>query len=63
MKTLIAALQRLVDQSTEALGADDPSTLNLKEQLAAAMERQEQSRKVFWIQSAGFRPGADEKKD
>ena len=58
MDTLIEALEKLIRQSTEALGADDPSTLNLKEQLAAALAAREQSRKVFWMQPAGA-----EKKD
>ena len=56
--TLIEALEKLIRQSTEALGADDPSTLNLKEQLAAAIASREQSRKVLWL-----RPAGSEKKD
>jgi hypothetical protein len=47
---LIKSLETLVKQSTQALGPDDPSTLMLKQQLAAAMEQQEKSRKVFWMQ-------------
>jgi hypothetical protein len=56
LDTLIDTLEKLIRQSTEALGGDDPSTLMLKEQLAAALAQQEQSRKVFWIQPAGAPP-------
>lgn len=53
MKTLIESLRMLVRQSTETLGADDPSTLLLQQQLAAALAAaQEQRPKVFWIQPA-----------
>jgi len=60
---LIESLQTLVRQSTEALGPDDPSTLMLKQQLDAALARQEESRKVFWIQPAQRGPQTQEKKD
>lgn len=57
MDTLIKSLETLIKQSTEAFGADDPSTVNLKQQLAAAMEPpQEHSRKVFWIKPEGYSP-------
>ena len=49
MDTLIASLQRLVGQSTEALGPDHPSTLMLKQQLAAAVAAREPQPKVFWL--------------
>jgi hypothetical protein len=47
---LINSLETLIKQSTQALGPDDPSTLMLKQQLAAALDQQEKSRKVFWMQ-------------
>jgi len=50
MTTLIENLERLVRQSTEALGPEDPSTQMLKQQLAAALAAQAESQKVFWIQ-------------
>lgn len=62
MDTLIQSLKTLVKQASEAFGPDDPSTLNLKEQLAAALERQDQARKVFWIRPEGFSPAGGEKK-
>jgi hypothetical protein len=49
--TLIESLRTLIRQSTEALGPDDPSTLMLKEQLAAALA-QGKAAKVFWMQAA-----------
>ena len=52
MQTLIDSLQLLIKQSTEALGADDPSTLMLKQQLAAAIEARAPRPRVFWMQSA-----------
>jgi hypothetical protein len=55
---LIESLQTLLRQSTAALGADDPSTLMLKEQLAAALAEQEKSRKVFWIQAVPSAPAS-----
>lgn len=62
MDALIKSLETLLKQSAEALGPDAPSTLMLKEQLAAAMAEQEQSRKVFWMQPVGFDQGGGEKK-
>ena len=61
MDALIKSLETLLKQSAEALGPDAPSTLMLKEQLAAAQAKQEQSRKVFWMQPVGFTPGTDDK--
>jgi hypothetical protein len=58
---LIESLQTLIKQSAEALGPDAPSTLMLKEQLAAALAKQEQSRKVLWIRPVNFSPGTKEK--
>lgn len=53
MKTLIESLRLLVRQSTETLGAEDPSTLMLQQQLAAALAAAKEERpKVFWIQQA-----------
>lgn len=52
MDTLIESLQTLIKQSTEALGPEDPSTLMLRQQLAAALASQDKSPKVFWIQPA-----------
>jgi hypothetical protein len=60
--TLIESLRTLIEQSTQALGPDDPSTLMLKQQLAAALASQEKSPKVFWMQAATPSPQADEKK-
>ena len=57
MDTLIASLQRLVGQSTDALGAEHPSTLMLKQQLAAALAAQEPRPKVFWLKPAPPPPG------
>ena len=62
MNTLIKSLETLLKQSTEALGADHPSTQNLQQQLAAALAAQDASRKVFWIKADGFSPAAGEKK-
>lgn len=61
MDALIKSLETLLKQSTEALGADAPSTLNLKEQLAAARAKQEQSRKVLWIQPVNYTPAGEKK--
>jgi hypothetical protein len=58
---LIKSLETLLKQSTEALGADSPSTLNLKEQLDAARAKHEQSRKVLWIQPVNYTPGGGNK--
>jgi hypothetical protein len=57
--TLIESLERLIKQSTEALGSEDPSTLMLKQQLAAALESQQKSQKVFWMQPVEVSPGKD----
>ena len=62
MDTLIKSLETLIKQSTEAFGGEDPSTLNLKQQLAAALAAQEPSRKVFWIKPEGFSPTMGDKK-
>ena len=56
LDTLIESLETLLKQSTEALGAEDPSTLMLKQQLAAALDNQEKSRKVFWMQAVEVSP-------
>lgn len=56
MEPLIASLQRLVGQSTEALGPEHPSTLMLKQQLAAALAAQEPRPKVFWLKPAAPPP-------
>ena len=58
---LIKSLETLLKQATEALGPDAPSTLNLKEQLAAARAKQEPSRKVLWIQPVNYTPGGENK--
>jgi hypothetical protein len=47
---LIESLQRLIVQSRETLGAEDPSTLMLEQQLAALLASREPSRKVLWLQ-------------
>ena len=62
MDALIESLTTLIKQSAEALGSDAPSTLMLKQQLAAALAKQEKSRKVYWMQAVRFSPGTDEKK-
>jgi hypothetical protein len=62
VNALIESLERLIKQSTEALGPDAESTLMLQQQLAAVLAEQEKSRKVFWIQAAQTRPGPDETK-
>jgi hypothetical protein len=59
---LIESLKTLIKQSTEALGSEAPSTLMLKQQLAAALAKQESARKVFWMQAAQSGPGTDDKK-
>jgi hypothetical protein len=49
--TLVQSLEKLIRQSTEVLGPEDPATLNLQRQLAALLESQQQKApKVFWIQ-------------
>ena len=62
MDQLIESLKTLIKQSTEALGSEAPSTLMLKQQLAAALAKQESPRKVFWMQAAQSGPGTDDKK-
>ena len=61
MDALIKSLEKLLQQSTEALGADAPSTLNLKEQLAAAKAHQEAARKVIWLQPVNEASPAEKK--
>ncbi len=58
---LIESLKKLIEQSTETLGPDAPATVMLQQQLAAAMEGRQQSRKVLWIQPAT--PASDRKKE
>jgi hypothetical protein len=60
--TLIESLKKLIEQSTEALGPESTSTLMLKQQLAAALESQGQSKKVFWMQPAAGSPVTENKK-
>ena len=62
MDVLIKSMEKLIEQSTAALGADAPATLSLKQQLAALLEQQEKSRKVFWMQPSGSAP-PDPKKE
>ena len=62
MDTLVKALERLIEQSTDALGPEDPSTLMLKQQLAAVLAGQGKAPKVFWMQAAQASPGQDETK-
>ncbi len=62
MTTLIESLRLLIKQSTETLGAEDPSTLMLQQQLAAALAAtQAQRPKVFWIQPSPAKPAAPDK--
>lgn len=56
---LIESLKKLIEQSTEALGADSTSTLMLKQQLAAIEAKQGQAPKVFWMQPAPPDPKSD----
>ncbi len=56
MDALIASLQKLVAQSTDALGAEHPSTLMLQQQLAAALAAREPQPRVFWIKPAAPPP-------
>ena len=62
MATLIESLRTLIEQSTEALGPEAPSTLMLKEQLAAALAKEEKSAKVFWMQAVATSPAAQDEK-
>ena len=61
MDTLIESLKKLIEQSTEALGAESTSTLMLKQQLAAAQARQGKAPKVFWLQPVQSPPEAGDK--
>ena len=61
MDTLIESLKKLIEQSTEALGADSKSTLMLKQQLAAALAQQGKAPKVFWMQPVQPPPENDNK--
>jgi hypothetical protein len=63
VNALLESLKTLIKQSTEALGAEAPSTLMLKQQLADALAEQEKSRKVLWIRPVEPpKAGPDEKK-
>ena len=62
LNTLIESLQTLIQQSTEALGSQAPSTLMLKQQLAAMLVAKEKPPKVFWMQSVPSGPEKDEPK-
>jgi hypothetical protein len=55
--TLVQSLEKLIRQSTEVLGPEDPATLNLQRQLAALLESQEKRSKVFWLQPAAGTEG------
>jgi hypothetical protein len=59
---LVQSLQRLIEQSTETLGPEDPSTLMLKQQLAAALASQGRAPKVVWLKPAPDGPGPEELK-
>ena len=63
MDTLIESLKKLIEQSTEALGADSTSTLMLKQQLAAALAQQDKAPKVFWLQPVQSDPETDGRAD
>ena len=63
LDTLINSLETLIKQSTEALGPDAPSTLMLKQQLAAVLTKQGKSPKVYWMKAVEFNPGKCETKD
>lgn len=52
MDTLVQSLEKLIRQSTEVLGPEDPATLNLQRQLAELLESRERRSKVFWMQPA-----------
>ncbi|MBC7916944.1 MAG: hypothetical protein H7Y28_03950 [Rhodoferax sp.] len=60
---MINSLETLIKQSTEALGPDAPSTLMLKQQLAAVLARQGKSPKVFWMKAVESGPEKYETKD
>jgi len=57
--TLVESLEKLIRQSTEVLGPEDPATLTLQRQLAALRESQEKRPRVFWMQPAA---GTDDSK-
>lgn len=59
-RLLIESLEKLIDQSTQALGAEHPSTLMLKQQLAAALAAQGKAPKVFWLKPAAPEPPREE---
>ena len=59
MDPLIASLNRLIEQATEALGPHDPATLTLKQQLAALLAAQEKPRNVFWLRPVDAKPDPD----
>ena len=61
MDTLIESLKKLIEQSTESLGAESTSTLMLKQQLAAALAQQGKAPKVFWLQPVQAPPEANGK--
>jgi hypothetical protein len=60
--TLIESLRRLIEQSSEVLGPEDPSTLMLKQQLAAELAKEEKSPKVFWMQAVAPGTATHDKK-
>lgn len=62
MDTLIESLKKLIEQSTETLGPESTSTLMLQQQLAAALESQAKSKKVFWMQPVEVSPVTENKK-
>ena len=63
LDTLVNSLETLIKQSTEALGPDAPSTLMLKQQLAAVLAKQGKSPKVFWMKAVESSPEKYETKD
>ena len=63
LDTLVNSLETLIKQSTEALGPDAPSTLMLKQQLAAVLAKQGKAPKVFWMKAVESSPEKYETKD
>lgn len=59
-RLLIESLEKLIEQSAQALGAEHPSTLMLRQQLAAALAAQGKAPKVFWLKPAATEPPRDE---
>jgi len=63
-RVLIESLEKLVDQSAQALGPEHPSTLMLRQQLAAALAAQTpqpgRAPKVFWLKPAAPEPPSGE---